>query len=55
MLERQERNVCFWQRAWERTDTVETTAEQIGDRIAWSRREQAYALRFRHVFESVLR
>ncbi|MER5905145.1 aminoglycoside phosphotransferase family protein [Streptomyces mirabilis] len=55
MLERQERNVRFWQRAWERTDTVETTAEQIGDRIAWSRREQAYALRFRHVFESALR
>ncbi|MFJ8028229.1 hypothetical protein [Streptomyces sp. NPDC096311] len=44
MLERQERNVRFWQRMRERTDTVETAARQIDDWIAWSHRERAVRL-----------
>ncbi|MFD9282881.1 hypothetical protein ACFWD7_37410 [Streptomyces mirabilis] len=54
MLERQGRNVRFWQRMRERTDTVETAAQQIDDRITWSRHERAHIARYRHVFESVL-
>ncbi|MER5662824.1 phosphotransferase [Streptomyces mirabilis] len=54
MLERQERNVRFWQRMRERTDTVETAARQIDDRIAWSHREWAHTARYRHAFESAL-
>ncbi|MCT9112415.1 hypothetical protein N4G69_43710 [Streptomyces mirabilis] len=54
MLERQGRNVRFWQRMLERTDTVETAAQQIDDRITWSRHERAHIARYRHVFESAL-
>lgn len=48
-LERQLRNARFWAET-----SVVATAEQIKDRIAWSRREHAFTATNRHIFEAAL-
>ena len=51
MLERQVRNARFWAEA---AGSGVASAEQIADRIAWSRREHSYTAARRDVFERAL-
>ncbi|GAB2557208.1 phosphotransferase [Kribbella endophytica] len=52
MLERQSRNARFW---GELPDgSVDATAEQIAERIAWSRREHAFTAEHREAFAAAL-
>jgi aminoglycoside phosphotransferase (APT) family kinase protein len=51
MLERQIRNVRFWSEA---VGSGVASAEQIADRIAWSRREHSYTAAHRDAFERAL-
>jgi hypothetical protein len=52
MLERQSRNVRFW--AELPAGGIDTTAEQIADRIAWSRREHDHTTEHREAFAAAL-
>ena len=52
MLERQSRNVRFWGELPE--GSVDATAEQIAERIAWSRREHAFTAEHREAFAAAL-
>ncbi|ONI68107.1 aminoglycoside phosphotransferase [Kribbella sp. ALI-6-A] len=52
MLERQSRNVRFW--AELPAGGIDTTAEQIADRIAWSRREHDHTTKHRADFAAAL-
>lgn len=54
VLERQSRNVRFWSEFLARPETAPATVEQINDRIAWSRREHAFVVAHREVFDSAL-
>jgi hypothetical protein len=50
MLERQARNARFWAEI----QAVGATAQQISERIAWSRREHAHTATNRSAFELAL-
>jgi aminoglycoside phosphotransferase (APT) family kinase protein len=53
MLERQARNARFWAEA-QATGSIDATAQQFSDRIAWSQREHAYTAANRKTFELAL-
>ncbi|MFJ9380208.1 aminoglycoside phosphotransferase family protein [Streptomyces sp. NPDC101455] len=55
MLERQARNARFWAEVQAGFTAVETTDQQISDRIAWSRREYEHTAEHRKVFEDTLK
>ncbi|MDH6128853.1 aminoglycoside phosphotransferase family protein [Kitasatospora sp. GP82] len=55
MLERQARNVRFWAEVQAGFQAVEATAQQISDRITWSRREHEHTAAHRKVFEDALK
>jgi hypothetical protein len=55
MLERQARNVRFWAEVQAGFQAVEATAQQISDRITWSRREHKHTAEHRKVFEDALK
>lgn len=53
MLERQSRNVRFWAQV-QAEGRVAVTAEQVAERIAWSRRAHDHTAEHRRVFEAAL-
>lgn len=54
ILERQARNVRFWAEFQAKPATVPATADQLADRIAWSRREHDFVAEHREVFDRAL-
>ncbi|WP_197717280.1 phosphotransferase [Glycomyces terrestris] len=54
ILERQSRNVRFWTEFPARAGAAAATAAEIGERIAWSRREHAFTHAHREVFDAAL-
>lgn len=55
VLDRQLRNVRFWSRFLAHPETAPATPQVLKDRIAWSRREHAFTLLHREVFNTALR
>jgi hypothetical protein len=53
-VERQHWNVKFWEQFSSGEDAAMATKQQVMDRIAWTKREQAYLLDHRTLFESRL-
>jgi hypothetical protein len=54
MLERQERNIGFWTEQRDTRAQTVASEEQIGEILAWSRREIAYTNANRAVFQAAL-
>lgn len=54
ILERQSRNARFWAELLASPERQPATPEVIGDRIAWSQREQAFTHAQRDVFARAL-
>ncbi|MDH6128842.1 hypothetical protein [Kitasatospora sp. GP82] len=54
ILERQIRNARFWAEQGIAPDGGTASAEAIAQRIAWSRREHAFAYAHRQIFDAAL-
>jgi thiamine kinase-like enzyme len=54
VLERQERNACFWCSMAEHAGAIATPAERIPEMIRWSRQEGIFVRTHRHIFEAAL-
>jgi len=55
ILERLTRNISFWSERLKTPDSTLLPIERIGRNVEWSKRELAYAVAFRGVFENALR